>query len=53
MRDPRIPQLARNLITHSVKLQAGEKILIDLYDTPSEMGIALSRPRAMPGASPS
>jgi aminopeptidase len=41
MRDPRIPQLARNLISHSVQLQAGEKILIDLYDTPAEMGIAL------------
>ncbi|RYD34416.1 MAG: aminopeptidase [Verrucomicrobiaceae bacterium] len=41
MRDPRITQLARNLITHSVTLQPGEHILIDLYDTPAEMGIAL------------
>ena len=41
MRDPRITQLAKNLITHSVELQAGERILIDLYDTPAEMGVAL------------
>ena len=41
MRDPRITQLARNLINHSVTLQAGERILIDLYDTPAEVGIAL------------
>ncbi len=41
MRDPRITQLARNLISHSVVLQPGERILIDLYDTPAEVGIAL------------
>ena len=41
MRDPRITQLAHNLIAHSVELQPGERILIDLYDTPSEMGLAL------------
>ena len=41
MRDPRITRLASNLITHSVGLKAGERILIDLYDTPPEMGIAL------------
>ena len=41
MRDPRITQLARNLITHSIALQPGERILIDLFDTPADMGIAL------------
>nr|MDB6069238.1 aminopeptidase [Verrucomicrobiales bacterium] len=41
MRDPRITQLAGNLIAHSVTLQPGERILIDLYDTPPDMGIAL------------
>lgn len=43
MHDPRIDQLARQLIKHSVTLQAGENILFDLYDTPPEMGIALVR----------
>lgn len=43
MHDPRHDKLARQLISHSVSLQAGENILLDLYDTPSEMGIALIR----------
>lgn len=41
MRDPRITQLAHNLIAHSVELKSGEHILIDLYDAPAEAGIAL------------
>lgn len=30
MKDPRIEQLAKNLIQYSVKLQRGEKILIEV-----------------------
>ncbi len=30
MRDPRLVTFARNILTHSVKLQPGEKLLIDL-----------------------
>lgn len=30
MKDPRIEQLANNLIQYSVKLQRGEKILIEV-----------------------
>jgi aminopeptidase len=52
MRDPRITQLARNLIAHSVELQAGERILIDLYDTPAEIGIALIQAAREAGALP-
>jgi aminopeptidase len=52
MRDPRITQLAHNLITHSVTLQPGERILIDLYDTPAEMGIALVQAAREAGAIP-
>lgn len=43
MHDPRLDKLAKQLISYSVKLKKGEKILIDLYDTPAEMGIAMVR----------
>ncbi len=43
MHDPRHDQLARQLISYSVSLQPGENILLDLYDTPPEIGIALIR----------
>lgn len=52
MRDPRIQQLATNLIRHSVTLQKGESILIDLYDTPPEMGIALVKAAREAGGVP-
>jgi aminopeptidase len=43
MHDPRLDQLAKQLVTHSIRLKKGEKVLIDLYDTPAEMGIAMVR----------
>lgn len=43
MHDPRIDQLARQIINYSISLQRGERILIDLYDTPPEAGIAMIR----------
>ena len=43
MHDPRLDQLAKNLVSHSIRLKKGEKVLIDLYDTPAEMGIAMIR----------
>ena len=43
MHDPRIDQLARQLVNYSTKIKKGEKVLIDLYDTPGEAGIALIR----------
>ena len=52
MHDPRHDKLARQLISHSVSLQAGENILFDLYDTPSEMGIALIRAAREAGGVP-
>ncbi len=52
MRDPRITQLAGNLIAHSVKLQPGERILIDLFDTPADMGIALVQAARAAGGIP-
>lgn len=31
MRDPRVQQLARNLVQYSMNVQAGDKVLIDMY----------------------
>lgn len=41
MQDPRIQSLAEVLLSHSVQLKKGEKVLIDLCDVPSQLGIAL------------
>jgi len=41
MLDPRCRTLARTLIRHSTRLQAGEHILIEAFDTPPEMVVAL------------
>jgi aminopeptidase len=43
MHDPRIDALASQLIGYSTALKKGEKILIDLYDVPDSIGIALIR----------
>ncbi|MCQ6266607.1 aminopeptidase [Fictibacillus sp. WQ 8-8] len=41
MRDPRIQQLAKNLITYSVNLQKGEKVLIENFGFQKELVNAL------------
>ncbi|MGQ3377624.1 aminopeptidase [Priestia endophytica] len=41
MKDPRIQQLAKNLIQYSVKLQKGEKILIENFGLQKEIVTAL------------
>jgi aminopeptidase len=38
--DPRMEKLAELLINHSVKLQKGEHVLIELFDIPEEMALA-------------
>lgn len=43
MSDPRFDSLARVLVGHSTKLKAGEKVLIDVSETPEEFVIALIR----------
>ncbi len=43
MLDPRITTLANGLVTHSTKLQAGEHVLIEAFDVPEAMVIALVR----------
>jgi aminopeptidase len=43
MHDPRVDQLARQLVRYSTSLKKGEKMLIDLYDAPEAIGLALIR----------
>ena len=52
MTDPRFDQLARVLVRHSTKLQKGEGALIELFDVPDEMGIALIRATRQAGGIP-
>jgi aminopeptidase len=52
MHDSRLNQLARVLVRHSTKLQKGEFVLIELFDVPDEMGIALVRASREAGAVP-
>jgi aminopeptidase len=43
MSDPRYDSLARVLTAHSTKLKAGERVLIDVSETPEDFVIALIR----------
>lgn len=43
MHDPRIDALARQLTGYSIDLRKGETVLLDLYDVPDSVGIALIR----------
>lgn len=52
MFDPRFTELAKKLIRYSVSLKKNEKILLDLYDVPEQIGIALIREVRAVGAVP-
>ncbi len=52
MTDPRITQLANNLINYSCTLKAGERILIEVTDAPDEIVIELVRAARAVGAYP-
>lgn len=52
MHDARIDALARQLVRYSTALQKGEKVLIDLYDVPDSIGLALIREARAKGAFP-
>ena len=52
MHDPRCDQLADVLTRHSTKLQPGENVLIDIFDAPEEIAIALIRATRARGAVP-
>jgi aminopeptidase len=52
MHDARIDSLARQLVRYSTALKKGEKVLIDLYDVPDSIGLALIREARAKGAFP-
>jgi aminopeptidase len=52
MHDARIDALARQLVRYSTALKKGDKVLIDLYDVPDSIGIALIREARAKGAFP-
>ena len=52
MHDARFDQLASVLIHHSTDLQEGEKVLIETFDIPEEMVIALIRATRSVGGIP-
>lgn len=43
MEDPRISQLARQLVRYSTATKKGENVLVELFDVPEEVGVALIR----------
>jgi len=52
MKDPRINKLAKNLLTHSVKLQPGENLLIEMYDDGEELAAELIKEAYKLGGNP-
>lgn len=52
MKDPRYTQLAQLLVRHSVRLEPGEKVLIEAFDTPTEFTADLVRVVAEAGGLP-
>ena len=52
MHDPRLDTLADLLIKHSTRLEQGEKILIETFDIPEDMVIALIRAARKVGGVP-
>jgi aminopeptidase len=52
MQDPRLDKLAEVLIGYSTELKRKEKVLIDAFDVPDEMTIALVRAARKRGATP-
>lgn len=52
MHDPRFDKLAHGLVNFSTRLAAGDKVLIDAFDIPDEMTVALIRAARAAGAAP-
>ncbi|MDD5262483.1 MAG: aminopeptidase [Methylacidiphilales bacterium] len=52
MKDDRFHQLARGLVRYSTALKKDEKVLIELFDAPPEMAVALIREVRAAGAIP-
>lgn len=41
MKDPRIEEFARVLVNHSTKIKPGDKVLIEVFDIPTEVPLAI------------
>ncbi len=52
MLDPRMQRLAELLVRHSVRVQPGEKVLIEAYDIPTDMTVALIKAIDAAGGQP-
>jgi aminopeptidase len=52
MKDSRLDLLARGLVRYSTALKKGEKVLIELFDAPEEIGVSLIREVRAVGAIP-
>ena len=52
MHDPRFDKLAKLLVGYSTKLQKGDRVLLDAFDIPAEMTVALVRATTEAGAHP-
>jgi len=52
MTDPRYAKLAKLLVTYSVELEKGDRILLDMIDVPDEFSIELMRAARAVGAIP-
>ncbi|MFL2483235.1 MAG: aminopeptidase [Verrucomicrobiales bacterium] len=52
MHDPRIDKLAKQLVTYSTSVKRGDNVLIDAYDVPDSIIIALIRAIRKAGAQP-
>jgi aminopeptidase len=52
MNDPRFDLLAKNLVSFSTSLRPAEKVLLDMFDVPDEMTVALIRAVRGAGAVP-
>ena len=52
MNDPRFALLAKNIVSFSIQLQPGEKVLIDAHEIPDEMTVELIRAARAVGGVP-
>ncbi len=52
MKDPRIEKLAKIIVNYSLKLKAGEKLLIEAFDGPEDLTVAVFRQAVEKGAVP-
>jgi aminopeptidase len=52
MKDPRFARLSKLLVSHSMKVEKGQKVLIEAFDIPEAMTIALVREVVAAGGMP-